>query len=109
MDEQDGLFAHTAYQPLPERVRPRSLDEFVGQEHLLGKGKVLRRLIESDHITSMIFWGPPGVGKTTLAQIIAAQIHHILCCDEWDKRYPHRHAGGRTAPCLRRAHHCICG
>ncbi|WP_313993180.1 replication-associated recombination protein A [uncultured Selenomonas sp.] len=73
MDEQDGLFAHTAYQPLPERVRPRSLDEFVGQEHLLGKGKVLRRLIESDHITSMIFWGPPGVGKTTLAQIIAAQ------------------------------------
>ena len=73
MDEQGGLFEHAAYQPLAERVRPRSLEEFVGQEHLLGKGKVLRRLIESDHITSMIFWGPPGVGKTTLAQIIAAQ------------------------------------
>ena len=73
MDEQGGLFERTAYQPLAERVRPQSLEEFVGQEHLLGSGKVLRRLIESDHITSMIFWGPPGVGKTTLAQIIAAQ------------------------------------
>ena len=73
MDEQGGLFERAAYQPLAERVRPRSLEEFVGQEHLLGKGKVLRRLIESDHITSMIFWGPPGVGKTTLAQIIAAR------------------------------------
>ena len=73
MDEQGGLFERTVYQPLAERVRPRSLEEFVGQEHLLGKGKVLRRLIESDHITSMIFWGPPGVGKTTLAQIIAAR------------------------------------
>ena len=73
MDEQGGLFERTAYQPLAERVRPQSLEEFVGQEHLLGRGKVLRRLIESDHVTSMIFWGPPGVGKTTLAQIIAAQ------------------------------------
>lgn len=73
MDEQTSLFERTAYQPLAERVRPQSLDEFAGQEHLLGKGKVLRRIIESDHITSMIFWGPPGVGKTTLAQIIAAQ------------------------------------
>ena len=73
MDEQTSLFERAAYQPLAERVRPQSLDEFAGQEHLLGKGKVLRRIIESDHITSMIFWGPPGVGKTTLAQIIAAQ------------------------------------
>ena len=72
MDEQGGLFAQAAYQPLAERVRPRTLDDFVGQEHLLGQGKILRRLIESDRITSMIFWGPPGVGKTTLAQIIAA-------------------------------------
>lgn len=73
MDEQGGLFERAVYQPLAERIRPRSLDEFVGQEHLLGSGKILRRLIESDRITSMIFWGPPGVGKTTLAQIIAAQ------------------------------------
>jgi len=73
MGEQGGLFAREAYQPLAERVRPRTLDDFVGQEHLLGQGKILRRLIESDRITSMIFWGPPGVGKTTLAQIIAAR------------------------------------
>ena len=56
MDEQGGLFAQAAYQPLAERVRPRTLDDFVGQEHLLGQGKILRRLIESDRITSMIFW-----------------------------------------------------
>jgi putative ATPase len=57
--------------PLAERMRPRTLDEFVGQEHLLGEGKLLRQLIESDQLTSLIFWGPPGSGKTTLARIIA--------------------------------------
>ena len=60
-------------QPLAARMRPRSLEEFVGQKHLVGEGKVLRNLIERDSISSMIFWGPPGVGKTTLAQIIAAK------------------------------------
>ena len=59
-------------QPLAARMRPRNLDEFVGQQHLVGEGKVLRNLIERDSVSSMIFWGPPGVGKTTLAQIIAA-------------------------------------
>ena len=59
-------------QPLAARMRPRTLDEYVGQQHLVGKGKVLRNLIERDSLSSMIFWGPPGVGKTTLAQIIAA-------------------------------------
>ena len=58
-------------QPLAARLRPDNLDDFAGQEHLVGPGMVLRRLIERDEISSMIFWGPPGVGKTTLAQIIA--------------------------------------
>ena len=57
--------------PLANRMRPKSLDDYAGQRHLLGEGKVLRRLIEEDKIVSMIFWGPPGSGKTTLAQIIA--------------------------------------
>lgn len=59
--------------PLAERMRPRTLEEFVGQEHLLASGKLLRRLIEEDRLTSLVFWGPPGTGKTTLAQIIAHQ------------------------------------
>ena len=57
--------------PLAARLRPQDLNDFVGQEHLLGEGKALRKLIEADKISSMIFWGPPGVGKTTLAGIIA--------------------------------------
>ena len=64
--------SNNSTQPLAARMRPRSLDEFVGQKHLVGEGKVLRNLIERDSVSSMIFWGPPGVGKTTLAQIIAA-------------------------------------
>src|SRR5437588_10878892 len=63
--------ADLAGRPLADRMRPRTLDEFVGQEHLLGPGKPLRVQIERDDPASMIFWGPPGVGKTTLAHIIA--------------------------------------
>lgn len=71
MMEQMTLFENQVPQPLAARLRPQNLEEYVGQTHLLGKGKVLRRLIESDQISSMIFWGPPGIGKTTLARIIA--------------------------------------
>ena len=76
MMEQYSLFddRQTA-SPLADRLRPETLEEFVGQKQLLGEGKVLRRLIDSDHIPSMIFWGPPGVGKTTLASIIAGRTH----------------------------------
>ena len=59
--------------PLAERMRPKSLEEFIGQQHLIGQGKVLRQAIENDQLVSMIFWGPPGVGKTTLARIIAGE------------------------------------
>ena len=71
--EQESLFANNQNTPLASRVRPRTLDQFVGQTHLLGAGKILRELIENDQVSSMIFWGPPGVGKTTLAEIIARQ------------------------------------
>ena len=69
--EQSSLFENNINQPLASRLRPRNLDEFFGQKHLVGEGKILRKLIVNDNISSLIFWGPPGVGKTTLAKIIA--------------------------------------
>ena len=72
--EQLSLFDNReTTSPLASRIRPDTLDGFVGQKHLIGEGKVLRNLIEKDQVTSMIFWGPPGVGKTTLARIIAGK------------------------------------
>lgn len=73
LNEQTFFNSNNLNQPLADRLRPQNLDEFVGQRHLLGQGKILRKLIESDQIHSMIFWGPPGVGKTTLAKIIAGK------------------------------------
>ena len=76
--EQISIFENenTKDEPLAARMRPRDLGEFAGQQHLVGEGKILSKLIESDKVPSMIFWGPPGVGKTTLAQIIASKTKH---------------------------------
>ena len=76
--EQAGIFDDLVGQPLAARLRPETLEEYVGQEHLLDRGRVLRRMIEQDRISSMIFWGPPGVGKTTLAQIIARMTQSVF-------------------------------
>ena len=64
-------FLTMAYAPLAERLRPRNLDEYIGQKHLVGPGGIIRRMIETGNVASFILWGPPGVGKTTLARIIA--------------------------------------
>lgn len=75
--EQLSLFSQEADRiaPLASRLRPETLDDYVGQKHLLGKGKVLKNMLDRDLVSSMIFWGPPGVGKTTLARIIANMTH----------------------------------
>src|SRR5689334_14743819 len=84
-EQESGLFASEEMAaalpesgldaPLAARMRPRTLDEFAGQERVVGPGTLLRRAIERDQLTSVIFWGPPGSGKSTLAQIIARTTH----------------------------------
>lgn len=70
---QNRRVRRAAAEPLARRVRPRSLDDVLGQDHFLGPGKLLRRLLDADRLTSAVFWGPPGTGKTALAEVIAAQ------------------------------------
>lgn len=71
MQKESLFYNANTQEPLANRLRPQDLDDYVGQKHLIGKGKILSQLIENDTVSSMIFWGPPGVGKTTLARIIA--------------------------------------
>ena len=73
--QDSDTFTAPSDEPLASRMRPRSMNEIIGQEHLLGPDKLLRRLIESDRVSSMIFWGPPGSGKTTLAESVARYTH----------------------------------
>ena len=72
-------------QPLAERLRPKTLDDYIGQKHLVGPGAILRKMIDAGRISSFILWGPPGVGKTTLAQIIANKLEtpflYVKCRD----------------------------
>lgn len=79
MYKQNSLFEMSCLEPLAQRMRPTCLDEYAGQEHILGENKPLRLAIENDAITSMILWGPPGSGKTTLANIIANRTKSIFC------------------------------
>ncbi len=74
LSEEFAIFADEMSEPLAERMRPRTLDEYIGQKHIVGEGAVLRKMIDAGRISSFILWGPPGVGKTTLAQIIAHQL-----------------------------------
>ena len=68
---QDRSQRRAAAEPLARRMRPRSLDEFLGQEHIVGPGQLLRRMLDADRMTPALFWGPPGTGKTALAEVIA--------------------------------------
>lgn len=72
---KEKVIEQAKFQPLAERMRPKTLDDFAGQKHLIGEGKPIRKMIENNNIFSMIFWGPPGVGKTTLALIIANSVN----------------------------------
>ena len=76
--QQQREVKRAAVQPLALRMRPNTLDQIVGQSHMLGKGKLLRRMLDADQLTSVIFWGPPGTGKTTLAEVIAAHSGRVF-------------------------------
>lgn len=81
--------------PLASRIRPRTLDEVVGQQHIIGKDKMLYRAIKADKLSSIIFYGPPGTGKTTLAKVIANTTSAEFIPDQRHFRWEKRHGGGR--------------
>ena len=81
-------------QPLAERLRPKTLDDYIGQKHLVGQGAVLRKMIDAGRVPSFILWGPPGVGKTTLAQIIANKLDAPFYTLKRDQFGSERRAGG---------------
>ena len=74
LNHEDHIARNHMLPPLPERMRPHDLDGYVGQRHLIGKGCILRNMIESGNLSSFILWGPPGVGKTTLSRIVAKSL-----------------------------------
>ena len=112
--DEDSLFAANVSRPLADRLRPRSLDEIVGQDHLLGEGAPLRRMIDSGHLASFVLWGPPGCGKTTLARIMATrtQLHFVALSAVFsgiaDLRRPQASGRPSRAPhrCRNRAGSC---
>ena len=83
--ENDSKSERESRKPLADRIRPKTLDEVVGQEHLLGKGKILRVLLDKKDVPSMIFWGPSGVGKTTLGWLIGKHMKASLCLSKCSK------------------------
>ena len=82
-------------EPLAARMRPRNLDEYIGQDHIVGKGRLLRRAIAADQLSSVIFYGPPGSGKTTLARVIANQFHYAECSSYRRAGHTHINKTGR--------------
>ncbi len=94
--------------PLADRMRPRTLDEFYGQEHIVGEGKLLRRAIVADKLSSCIFFGPPGSGKSTLAEIIAnttkSAFRKLNAVTAGEGRAGHHRVGGQSAENVRLGH-----
>ena len=111
--QQQSLFQQNIAEPLANRLRPESLEEYVGQQQLVAPGRVLRRLIDADQIPSMIFWGPPGVGKTTLGpdhrQAHAGRIHQFQRGDQRHQRDQRGDAAGRNQPADGAEDHFVCG